>query len=256
MADPQRLKETIHAVITEMMDELAAGIEARGPSQTGVSHAQDPLLAALIPARVFREADAEKRFRLLFDRMRRKLAAMIAAESLGYGAESYGIVGTIRAGRLKRIAQVLHQSEHLEAGQPNPKTDWTSELVFIAQGRGERIPVRMICDLYAEDTNSKRRYAFELVAPAPDRYALKAVREGLLRLYSMDRPQVDEAYAVLPYESTASRREDDWNLPTGRVVLTDDEFWDKIGGAGTYQVLLDAIHEIGIQYEPVWRKYM
>ncbi len=162
MADTERLKETMHSAIAGMMDELAAGIEASGLPQTGVPHAQDPLWAALIPARVSREADLEKRFRVLFDRTRRKLAAMVAAESLGYGAESYDIVGTIRAGRLKRIAQVLHQSEHSEAGQRTPKSDWASELIFITQGRGERIPVRMICDLYAEDTSSKRRYAFEL----------------------------------------------------------------------------------------------
>ena len=66
----------------------------------------------------------------------------------------------------------------------------------------------MICDLYAEDTSSKRRYAFELVKSAPDRYVLNAVQEGLLKLYSMDRPQVDEAYVVLPYESIASKQDD------------------------------------------------
>ena len=253
MADIAHLKKTMQSVITGMMDELAAGIEASGLSQTGVPHAQDPLWAALIPARVFREADVERRFRLLSDRTRRKLAAMIAAESLGYGAESFGIVGTIRAGRLKRIAQVLHQSEHSKASQRTPKTDWASELVFVSQGRGERIPVRMNCDLYAEDTSSKRRYAFELIAPAPNRYALNAIREGLLKLYSMDRPQVDEAYAVLPYE--AAGQDDGWNLPAGGVVLTDEEFWDKIGGAGTYQALLDTVHEIGLQYEPAWRKF-
>ncbi len=134
MADTEHLKKTMRSVITEMMDELAAGVETSESSQTGTPHAQDPLWAALIPARVFRGADAEKRFQLLFDRTRRKLAAMIAAESLGYGAESYDIVGTIRAGRLKRIAQVLHQSEHSEAGQHTPKSDWTSELVFITRG--------------------------------------------------------------------------------------------------------------------------
>ena len=256
MADTERLKKTMQVVITGMMAEMAASIEASGLSQTDVPHAQDPLWAALIPARVSREVDLEKRFRLLSDRTKRKLAVMVAAESLGYGTESYDIFGTIRAGRLKRIAHVLHQSEHSEADQRTPKSDWESELSFVIQGRGERIPVRMICDLYAEDTSRKRRYAFDWVAPALDRYALSAVREGLLKLYSMDRPQVDEAYAVLPYESTAFRRKDGWNLTTGRVVLTDDEFWDKIGGAGTYRALLDTVRDIGIQYEPVWRKYM
>ena len=134
MADPQRLKETMRSEIAGMMDELVADIEASEPSQTGAPHAQDPLWAALIPARVSREADLETRFRVLFDRTRRKLAALIAAQSLGYGAESYDIVGTIRTGRLKRIAQVLHQSERSEAGQRNPKSDWASELVFCHPG--------------------------------------------------------------------------------------------------------------------------
>jgi len=58
---------------------------------------------------------------------------------------------------------------------------------------------------------------------------------------------------VLPHESIASKQDDEWNLPAGRVVLTGDEFWNKIGGAGTYQTLLDTAHEIGLQYEPVWR---
>jgi hypothetical protein len=255
VADTERLKKTMQVVITGMMAEMAASIEASGPSRTGVPHVQDPLWAALIPATVSREADLEKRFRVLFDRTRRKLAALVAAESIGYSAESYDIVGTIRAGRLKRIAHVLHQSEHSEADQHTPIPDWASELGFVTQGRGDRIPVRMICDLYAEDTSSKRRYAFEWVAPAPDRYALNAVREGLLKLYSMDRPQVDEAYAVLPYESAASGREDGWNLLRGRFVLTDGEFWDKIGGVGTYQTLLDTAQEIGLQYEPIWRTF-
>jgi len=57
MADTERLKKTMQVVITGMMAEMAASIEASGPSQTDVPHAQDPLWAALIPARVSREVD-------------------------------------------------------------------------------------------------------------------------------------------------------------------------------------------------------
>jgi hypothetical protein len=33
------------------------------------------------------------------------------------------------------------------------------------------------------------------------------------------------------------------------VVLIGDEFWEKIGGLGTYQAFISAINEIGIEYK-------
>ena len=33
------------------------------------------------------------------------------------------------------------------------------------------------------------------------------------------------------------------------VLLIGDEFWEKIGGAGTYQALIDAVNEIGSAYK-------
>ena len=37
-------------------------------------------------------------------------------------------------------------------------------------------------------------------------------------------------------------------MQTDEVVLIGDEFWDKIGGIGTYRAFIDAINEIGEGY--------
>jgi hypothetical protein len=42
-----------------------------------------------------------------------------------------------------------------------------------------------------------------------------------------------------------------------KVVLIGDEFWNKIGGIGTYQSFIDAVNEIGIVYrERIYREYL
>ncbi|CAN5128159.1 hypothetical protein BH18ACI2_BH18ACI2_07540 [soil metagenome] len=41
------------------------------------------------------------------------------------------------------------------------------------------------------------------------------------------------------------------------VVLIGDEFWEKIGGTGTYQSLIDAVSEIGKDYkERIYREFL
>ena len=40
-------------------------------------------------------------------------------------------------------------------------------------------------------------------------------------------------------------------------VLIGDEFWDKIGGLGTYQSFIDAINEIGPHYRNrIYREFL
>ena len=42
-----------------------------------------------------------------------------------------------------------------------------------------------------------------------------------------------------------------------KVMLIGDEFWEKIGGVGTYQAFISAVNEIGIQYkERIYREYL
>ena len=42
-----------------------------------------------------------------------------------------------------------------------------------------------------------------------------------------------------------------------KVVLIGDEFWEKIGGVGTYQAFITAINEVGKEYkEKIYREYL
>lgn len=41
------------------------------------------------------------------------------------------------------------------------------------------------------------------------------------------------------------------------VVLIGNEFWEKIGGLGTYQSFIDAVNEIGNEYkERIYKEFL
>ena len=48
-----------------------------------------------------------------------------------------------------------------------------------------------------------------------------------------------------------------FNMREDEVVLIGDEFWDKIGGRGTYKAFIAAVNEIGPEYrERIYREYL
>ncbi len=48
-----------------------------------------------------------------------------------------------------------------------------------------------------------------------------------------------------------------FNMIEDEVVLIGDEFWDKIGGIGTYQAFIEAVNEIGIDYrEQIYKDFL
>jgi hypothetical protein len=41
------------------------------------------------------------------------------------------------------------------------------------------------------------------------------------------------------------------------MLLVGDEFWEKIGGEGTYQAFIEAVNEIGEDYRGrIYREYL
>ena len=121
-----------------------------------------------------------------FGRSWEKLAVVAATEGLGYGVIDHTISGTVKAERLRRIQEILNRLEHPEEGKKRIKPDWKSELEYVLGGGGEDIPPSVICDVYAEDTTRKLKYAFELKAPLPNSDQTKVSKEKILKLHSME----------------------------------------------------------------------
>ena len=264
MDQSQRIKAAIQAVITAMMDRVMTRVLVQDPFIVEDHRAKRPLYAALVPDEIFKGAHFERRFVTPFGKVWERLAEVAAQEGLGYGALDHRITGNVRAERLRRIQEVLDSLEHGRKGGARVRPDWDRELNYILDGDGELIPTMVICDVYAEDRSNGLRHAFELKAPLPNSDQTKVSKEKLLKLYSMEPPQVEEAYYALPYNPYGQRKDYAWSFPgrwfnmkEDRAVLIGDEFWDKIGGLGTYQSFIEAVNEIAPNYRNrIYREFL
>lgn len=264
MANTRRMKAAIQSVIKEMMDRVMEKVLVQDPFIEEEHRAKKPLYAALVPDEIFKASHFERRFVTPFGKAWEKLAKVAADEGLGRGTLSHTIRGTVKADRLRRIQAVLDSLEHSREGKQRVRPDWDKELAYVLEGDGEDIPVMVICDVHVEDTANKLTYAFELKAPLPNSDQTKVSKEKLLKLHAMDPVQVDGAFFALPYNPYGKRQDYAWSFPArwfnmreDKVVLIGDEFWEKIGGKGTFKAFIRAINEIGPDYrDRIYREFL
>ena len=257
MSDSEKMKVEIQEVIKMLMDKVMHRVLVEDPFIKEKHKASKPLYAALVPDEIFKGSHFERRFVTPFGKVWEKLAVVAANAGLGYGGLDYSIEGTVNEERLRRITEVLNNLEHGVREGKRIKPDWDKELAYILDGSSQRlIPTTVICDVYAEDRSNDKKYAFELKAPLPNSDQTKVSKEKILKLYGMEPMQVDEAYYALPYNPFGKRQDYNWSFPArwfnmkeDRAVLIGDEFWEKIGGMGTYQAFIGAINEIGTEYK-------
>ena len=256
------VSEAIKGIITSMMDRVMSKVLFEDPFIPENHRAKKPLYAALVPDEIFKGSHFERRFVTPFGDVWEKLA-IVAGKVTFYKVEKgYSITGQIPAERLRRIQEVLNKLEHPEKGKERIHPDWDTEIKYILSGEGELIPATVICDIYLE--NADKKYAFELKAPLPNSDQTKVSKEKILKLYSMVPCPITDAYYALPYNPYGKRCDYNWSFPArwfnmkeDKVVLIGNEFWDLIGGKGTYQLFIDEINKIGVEYKSqVYKDYL
>ena len=265
MTSEQKMKEAIQSVIKTMMDRIMHKVLVEDPFIKEDHKAEKPLYAALVPDEIFKGSHFERRFVTPFGNVWEKLAIVAANKGIGYGEQKVSIKGQINSERLRRIQETLNILEHSEKGKKKVRPDWEKELKYILEGKSEKlIPTTVICDVYAEDKTKNKKYVFELKAPLPNSDQTKVSKEKILKLYSMQPVQIDEAYYALPYNPYGKRSDYAWSFPArwfnmknDDVVLIGDEFWEKIGGTATYKAFITAINEISKDYKDrIYREFL
>jgi hypothetical protein len=264
MANEEGMKLAIQSVIKSMMDRVMDNVLYKDPFDKDKFRAGKPLYAALVPDEIFKGSHFERRFVTPFGDVWENLAKVAAIYGLGKGETGKIIEGNVKQERIRRITEVLNKLEHVEKGEKKIRPDWDKELKYILEGQGEDIPVIIVCDVYAEDVKTGKRYSFELKAPLPNSDQTKVSKEKILKLYCMEPRKVDEAYYALPYNPYGTRANYSWSFPArwfnmkeDKAVLIGEEFWEKIGGLGTYKAFIDAVNEIGKEYrDRIYQEYL
>ena len=264
MQRDSKIKEAIRDVIQVLMDRVMKRVLETDPFVVEKHHASKPLYAALVPDEIFKGSHFERRFVTPFGNVWERLAVSVGNAYHGKCLRGYDVRGTIGQKSLQRIQEVLNRLEHNEKGKPRVEPDWDEELAYIKAGGGKPIPTTVTCDIFIESSLTGLNYAFELKAPLPNSDQTKVSKEKMFKLLAMNEHPVDFAYYALVYNPYGKKEDYAWPFPKrwfdtrkDSSFLIGDEFWDLIGGSGTYQEFICEINKIGVGYrERIYREYL
>lgn len=265
MANHEQMMHDIQTVIDDLMSRIMNRVLVEDPFIKEAHRAQKPLYAALVPDEIFKGSHFERRFTTSFGNVWEKLAVVAATAGQGFGTTQHRVEGVVNKERLRRISQVLNDLEHSKKNKERVRPDWKRELNFVLQGKSSQlIPTTVMCDVFVHNTTTQEKCVFELKAPLPNSDQTKVSKEKLLKLYSMEPRQVNEAFFALPYNPYGHREDYDWSFPArwfnmkeDPIVLIGNEFWEKIGGVGTYQAFIRAVNDMGREYkERIYREFL
>ncbi|MDR2146477.1 MAG: TdeIII family type II restriction endonuclease [Tannerella sp.] len=86
----------------------------------------------------------------------------------------------------------------------------------------------------------------------------------MFKLYSMINNPVTDTFYALPYNPYGKRQDYAWSFPArwfdmknDKSVMIGNEFWDFIGGTGTYQLFINEINKLGSEYrQRIYKEYL
>ena len=260
----ERVALAIKEVVSKMMDRVMENVLIKDPFIKEKHHSAKPLYAALVPDEIFKGSHFERRFVTPFGSVWEKLSQVVAIEAHGNCLMGHTINGNVGSESLRRIQEVLNKLEHNMKGEKKVKPDWETELEYIKQGGGELIPVTVTCDIFVHNEETNTKYAFELKGPLPNSDQTKVSKEKMFKLLAMSPKQVDFAYYALPYNPYGRKEDYKWGFPmrwfdmhTDKSVLIGNEFWDMIGGNGTYENFIKEINLLGKEYrDRIYKEFL
>ena len=102
------------------------------------------------------------------------------------------------------------------------------------------------------------------MAPLPNSDQTKVSKEKMLKLLAMTPQTTDFAFYALVYNPYGRREDYAWSFPArwfdmkhDPSVLIGEEFWDLIGGEGTYRAFIDEVNKLGAGYkEAIYRDFL
>jgi len=265
MNNNTKVAAAIQQAVSSMMDRVMHRVLVEDPFIKEKHHSLKPLYAALVPDEIFKGLHFERRFVTPFGGVWEKLAQVVAQEAHGQCLLGHAITGNITEESLRRIQEVLNKLEHAPNGKSRVLPSWQEELDYIKAGKGNTIPVSVVCDVYVHNLATGQRYAFELKGPLPNSDQTKVSKEKMFKLLAMDNSPVDGAYYALPYNPYGSHKGDyQWSFPkrwfdmcNDPCVLIGIEFWDFIGGEGAYANFIHEVNLLGKQYqERIYREFL
>lgn len=156
---------------------------------------------------------------------------------------------------------VIHHLSALRRKNSGAVTNWQEELNYFRsiQSSGNVVNVTIRSDLYYIRDNTHHFYSIKTVKPNIDQ-TVEAKKD--LLLLSLAYPN-SKAYFGLYYNPYGEFREQYiwapprriFNFHTDESVLIGKDYWDNLGGNGTYEFIMEIAQEVGPEIQELIRQY-
>ncbi|MCS7301797.1 MAG: TdeIII family type II restriction endonuclease [Fimbriimonadales bacterium] len=207
-----------------------------------------PFHDAILPEE-FRKASAfERSFSTRLGATFEECARLIALQHHALAQRGYRLRTELDVNALNELE---NQLQRLDRREEVTLSDMVQAVLRAKLGK-TTTPVRIIADLYVRKRDGTELY-FEIKSPVPNKGQCLEVIQRLLRIHLARSGQASEVrtYFAMPYNPYGGGRETyRWDyarryLPFDDAVLVGAEFWDMLGGKGTFLSLLEIYYEVG-----------
>lgn len=160
--------------------------------------------------------------------------------------------GKITREALRKIENILSNLDSVIQEPDNKKE--TSE-IFSLSLSGETEDRIQTVDLYLKSNNGEEVY-FEIKGPKPNKNEMRAAKRDLLEIFGIRASEGKKVKIFLgmyynPYYPEEYKR---WTclkfFDLGKDFLIGKDFWDFIGGEGTYEQLIKIYENVGEEVRP------
>lgn len=189
----------------------------------------------------------ERGFSTSLGNLHERIALVIASREHAAAHRAHDLSGRLPVLAREFITQRLIQ---LEAGEAAP--DHRYERAQLLDAFGAEVPVATRIDLYIR-THSGEDHYFEIKSPKPNKGQCIEMKQRLLTALGIRRQRDVFAWWGVPYNPYGTAAAYAHPYPARFFDFKDDvklgsEFWDFVGGRGTFELLLGLYRAVGIEY--------
>lgn len=178
------------------------------------------------------------------------LAKLIAGEHYSEVARERVIEGELEQSVVNSIDHIVRD---LRTGMRAPNHEQEMLEIRSASKTSKKAPVRVIADLYIGDFSTGPLFV-EIKTPVPNLDICAETKSKILTFEALLQDQHPRGYLAFAYNPYVTRAAYKHSF-TKRImdleaeVLMAEEFWDMIGGSGTFSELIGIIDEVGNQIQ-------
>lgn len=243
------IEGVIDAFVTQDLDPR----ELRPPRTVSVHGDLKPFHEAVLPHGILSITEFERSFSSRLGTTFEESARLIGAETFPEVQRQYRVVGRLSSEAAAQIEAIVSgaTASYLAGGFPAAVA-----LVVQATG-GDQIEAVEIADLRVADEAGNESF-FEIKSPKPNKGQCLEVTQRLLRIHAIRRaapPRVRTYYAMAYNPWGEAPHTYDHSFAKTYLDMTNQvqvgaEFWDYLGGPGTYHEILEVYQEVGREKGP------